>query len=133
MKATREELEALQADCLSLLQTVRKAAHTIEGLTETARVTSTLYHRAFTVTQAFERRAAGLQERATNRSIDLSVRRLQHLLLTKRLERLSEIAGDGKPSQIRRAKADLREAGQLIDAWATDPAAMKEDTNALGT
>jgi hypothetical protein len=118
---TRDELAQLQDAAMQHLLEIRKQAAIIARLTDRARVTSTLFVRASRVTEQFARRAGGLQQQATNRSIDLSVRRLEHLLLVKRLERLAEIAGDGRPPQLRRAAADLREADNLIRQWATDP------------
>lgn len=102
---------------MHLLLSVRREVGDIQRLTDRARVTSTLFARANRVADSFGRRAAGLQTAATNRSTALYARRVQHLLLVKRAERLGA---------ARRVRRDLREVARLLDAWATDPQVEQE-------
>jgi hypothetical protein len=116
------QLEGLQTDAMDLLLDVQKTVQSIERLTEQTHKTSTLYHHAQSTTETFARRAAGIQERATNRSSQLSARKIQLFLLTKRLDHLAFLAGDEQPPQLQRVKAALSETETLIRRWATDPA-----------
>jgi len=112
-----DQLTQLRDDVMLLLLTVTKEVAGIEELTTRARTTSTLFARANRVADVFGRRAAALQMRATNKSVALSVRRIQHLLLVTRAERLGA---------DRRVRRDLHEINTLLKTWTTDPAAAQE-------
>jgi len=123
-----EQVEGLQGDVMALLLDTRKTAASIERLLTKARTTSTLFVRGQRLAELFGRRAAGLQERATNRSSQLSARKIQLLLLTKRLDHLAFLAGDEQPPQLQRVKAALGKIETLIRRWATNPTVEHHET-----